>query len=206
MVDSKVAAGLLFGVAAAAAAGFALVSSRVVRGKTSRFDRSAQAAVHEHRSEATQTAAKLSGPLGKWYAHLPAALAVGFRLERAGRSRGAIAVLASSVGAALLSRTLDRVLTRRLPPPERGEPWEQSYPSGHALETSALAVTSGYVLIREELATPWAGGPLSLASLASGLGRLWLDRHWTSDLLGGYCAGISFGATCAGIYELTRAN
>jgi undecaprenyl-diphosphatase len=97
-------------------------------------------------------------------------------------------------------------LTRRLPPRERGEPWEQSYPSGHALETSALAVTSGYVLIREELATPWAGSPLSLASLASGLGRLWLDRHWTSDLLGGYCAGISFGATCAGIYELARTS
>lgn len=205
MVDSKVAAGWLFGVAAAAAAGFAAVSYRALRGKTSRLDRIAQTAVHEHRSEAARSAAKLSGPLGKWYTHLPAALSVGFRLERAGRRRGAIAVVASSIGAALLSRTLDRVLKHRLPPPERGEPWEQSYPSGHALET-ALAVTSGYVLIRERLATPWVGGPLSLASLASGLGRLLLDRHWTSDLVGGYCAGISYGAACAGVYELSRAN
>jgi membrane-associated phospholipid phosphatase len=42
-----------------------------------------------------------------------------------------------------------------------------------------------------------------LASIAAGAGRLLLDRHWTSDVIGGYCAGIALGATGAGLYELS---
>jgi membrane-associated phospholipid phosphatase len=46
--------------------------------------------------------------------------------------------------------------------------------------------------------------PAGLASLAAGASRLLLNRHWTSDVIGGYCAGIALGATCAGMYELSQ--
>jgi undecaprenyl-diphosphatase len=95
-------------------------------------------------------------------------------------------------------------MRRRSPPPERHEPSKQSYPSGHALQTSAMALTTGYVLLREGLAPRWSLAPLGLASLAAGAGRLLLDRHWTSDVLGGYLAGVALGASCAGVYELQR--
>jgi membrane-associated phospholipid phosphatase len=60
------------------------------------------------------------------------------------------------------------------------------------------------VLLREGLWPRWSVAPLSFASLAAGAGRLLLDRHWTSDVVGGYFAGIAWGATCAGVYELRR--
>jgi undecaprenyl-diphosphatase len=104
----------------------------------------------------------------------------------------------------LLPLVLDRVMKRRAPPPERHEPSKASYPSGHALQTSAVAVATSYVLLREGVAPRWSVAPLGLASLAAGAGRLLLDRHWTSDVAGGYLAGVSLGATCAGIYELGR--
>ena len=57
-------------------------------------------------------------------------------------------------------------------------------------------------MLREGLAPRWSLAPLGLLPLATGAGRLVLDRHWTSDVLGGYCAGVALGATCAGVYEL----
>lgn len=57
---------------------------------------------------------------------------------------------------------------------------------------------------RERLSAPhWLGDSLALAT---GLSRLILDRHWASDVIGGYCAGIALGATRAGIYELSQSS
>jgi membrane-associated phospholipid phosphatase len=209
MTDSKLAAKLLFGTAAFATLAFGAVTSAALRGKTSRFDKHAQRGVHGAKSDGGRAhvfekAARVTTPLGKWWANVPASLTAARRLQRAGRGAGAVTLVGTAVGAALLSVGLDKVLRHRLPPPERHEPSEQSYPSGHALQSSALALATGYVLQREGLARAWSVAPLGLAALAAGAGRLFLDRHWTTDVVGGYCAGIAFGATCAGIYELSR--
>jgi undecaprenyl-diphosphatase len=106
------------------------------------------------------------------------------------------------VASALLPLVLDRVSRFRSPPPERRD-HEQSYPSGHALQTSSMAIVSSYVSRREGMAAPPWAASLGLLSLATGLGRLLLDRHWASDILGGYLAGISLGTASAGLYELS---
>jgi undecaprenyl-diphosphatase len=112
-----------------------------------------------------------------------------------------VTVAATATVAALLPKVLDRTLQRRLPPVERHDPSKQSYPSGHALQASAMALTTGYVLYREGVGPRWLGAPLGLAALGAGAGRLLLDRHWTSDVIGGYCAGVALGAAAAGLYE-----
>lgn len=210
MTDPNLATKLLFGTAALATLGFVAMTRAALRGKTSRLDRRAQrqwhAAVPPGKADGAGLKAALRGttPLGKWWGQIPTALATARTLQRRGKTAGALTVLGTSVGAVLLSQVLDRVLSHRQPPPERGEPSKQSYPSGHALQSSALALTTGYVLRREGVAPAWSAAPLGLASLAAGAGRLLLDRHWTSDVLGGYLAGIAFGASCAGFYELAR--
>jgi undecaprenyl-diphosphatase len=146
----------------------------------------------------------VSQPLGKWYAHLPLALATGYALGRQGRPAAAAAVAGASVGAIVLSRAVERILPQRPPPPERREPWEQSYPSGHSFETTAVALAGGYVLVREGVWRPWTAMPLALVAAASGLGKFVMNRHWASDLVGGYCAGVALGSACAGAYELAR--
>ena len=208
MLDSKLATKLLFATAALSALGFGVLSFAVARGKTSRFDRRAKRRVHglrvdsEH-PQALRNVALGTTPLGKWWAYLPPSLVAARRLQRQGRTAAALSVAGAAVAAALMPPLLDRLLEQRSPPPERGEPAKQSYPSGHALQTSAVALTTSYVLMREGLAPRWSAAPWGLASLAAGAGRLVLDRHWTSDLVGGYFAGIALGATCAGLYELS---
>jgi undecaprenyl-diphosphatase len=186
-----------------------LVSLAVARGKTSRFDKRIKREVHRLRIDsshpkALRNAALGTTPLGKWWAYVPPSLITAGRLQRQGRSAAAGTVAGTAMLAVLLPRVLDAWMKRRLPPPERREPSKQSYPSGHALQTSAMALTTSYVLLREGLAPRWSVAPLALASLAAGAGRLLLDRHWTSDVLGGYLAGVALGASCAGVYELRR--
>lgn len=208
-MGSKVLSGWLFGAAALSTLGFGLVSLAVARGKTSRFDRRMKRRVQRLRVDssyprALRKAALGTTPLGKWWAYVPPSLVTASRLQRRGRTAAGITVAGTAMLAALLPRVLDGLMKRRLPPAERHEPSKQSYPSGHALQTSAMALTTSYVLLREGLAPGWSIAPLGLASLAAGAGRLLLERHWTSDVLGGYLAGVALGASCAGVYERQR--
>jgi membrane-associated phospholipid phosphatase len=200
---------VLFGTAALSALGFGLLSLAVARGKTRRFDQRAKRRVHGLRIDsrhpkALRNVALTTAPLGKWWAYVPPSLLTARRLLRKGRTAAALTVAGTAVSAALAPLLFERMVKRRLPPPERGEPSKQSYPSGHALQTSAMALTTSYVVLREGFGPRWSVAPLSLASLAAGAARLLLDRHWTSDVLGGYFAGVALGATCAGVYELGR--
>jgi membrane-associated phospholipid phosphatase len=207
MTQFKLSSQALFGVAALGAVGFALTTAAVARGLTAKLDKRAKRAVHEARGRGARAsglrgAALATTPIGKWWAYLPPSLWTALRLQRQGRTAGAMTIAATATFAALLPEVLDHTLRRRLPPFERHEPSKQSYPSGHALQTSAMALTTGYVLSREGVGPRWAGAPLGLASLSAGAGRLLLDRHWSSDVIGGYCAGMALGGAAAGLYEL----
>lgn len=137
--------------------------------------------------------------------YLPAAAKASRDLAKAGRPEAAATIAGTAVLAALVPLVLDHVLPRRLPPWERKEPSKHSYPSGHALQTAALAVAGSYVVYRERIGLRWAGA-LGFGSMAAGLGRLLLDRHWTSDVIGGYFMGTTLGALTSAAYEyqLTR--
>jgi undecaprenyl-diphosphatase len=207
MTQFKLSSRTLFGIAALGAVGFGLTTAAVARGLTSKLDRRAKRGVHEMRGRGARAsglrgAARATAPLGKWWAYLPPSLWTALRLQRQGRTAGALTIAATATLAAIVPKVLDHVLRRRLPPVERHEPSKQSYPSGHALQTSAMALTSGYVLYREGVGPRWSAAPLGLASLGAGAGRLLLDRHWTSDVIGGYCAGVALGGAAAGLYEL----
>jgi undecaprenyl-diphosphatase len=211
MTPAKVRATLWFGLAACAAGGFGLLAAAVARGKTSELDERAKRFVHrlrdeDARGEALHRAALSTTPLGKWWAYVPASLATARRLLAAGRRSAGLTIGVGAVATAFAPMVFERLVARRLPPPERHEDSKQSFPSGHALQSSAMALTTSYVLAREGEVRSWAAGPATLASVAAGAGRLLLDRHWLSDVVGGYLAGIAVGASAAGCYELLESR
>lgn len=192
----------LFGASATATLGYAAVSTLVARRKTSQKDGEARREILKHSSKRARTLAEATGHIGKWYMLVPLALLGGGLLAKSRRYAAAATIAGASIAVATISPVLDRVMKFRTPPPGK-ERTKQSFPSGHALETTTVSVAAAWVLAREGIAPAWVTAPLAVAASAiSGLGRLVLDRHWVTDSAAGYCAGLALGCAWAGAYEL----
>lgn len=195
----------LVATAAVGAAGFATVTTLVNRKKTQRFDRDVRKRVGTRHGEVPTAVVTALGYSGKSWVHGPAASLLAWYVEHRGSLEGARAINLASTMATTVSKTCDWVVRHRQPPPGRHKRKEQSYPSGHTLETAAVALAGAYVLWREGLADPRVAFPVAAAiPLLEGAGRVYLDRHWTTDVIGGLLAGVTVAAVCASGYEARR--
>jgi len=192
----------LLGVGGVSAVGFVALARAVAGRDTSHRDGEVRSRFPKRRNRRTKRAAAALGPLGKEWVHAPLAIGVAAYAWRQGAGAGALAPPLASAAGTALSRIFERAMPHRSPPPGRHSPTEPSFPSGHSLETMAVALTSAYVLTREELLSARVALPVALVvPVVSGLGRLYLDRHWGSDVLGGWLAGITVATLCAAVYE-----
>ncbi|MBD0320656.1 MAG: phosphatase PAP2 family protein, partial [Gemmatimonadetes bacterium] len=92
------------------------------------------------------------------------------------------------------------------PPPPPGHPPDRPvFPSGHAFGPGAVSLATAYVLAREGLAHPGVTFPVALAvPLVMSGARVLEEKHWASDVLGGYLGGIALSAGCLATYEVAR--
>jgi membrane-associated phospholipid phosphatase len=128
-----------------------------------------------------------------------------------GRARGALAagapLLLASVAGWAAAEGADAWLPSRPPPPGRNAPDEPSFPSGHSLRPAALALTAGWVAWREGLLPGPVAAPLALGvPLLFGAVQVPGERHWASDVLGGWLAGLALAGGCAALYEALAAD
>jgi membrane-associated phospholipid phosphatase len=79
-----------------------------------------------------------------------------------------------------------------------------SFPSGHTAGSAAIMTLLGYASVRQRVAPAFIipAGALIVASI--GMSRIYLDMHWTSDVLGGLLIGMTLGVSCCAIFELLR--
>jgi undecaprenyl-diphosphatase len=195
----------LIGAAGGAVAAFVVLTKGVDTHKTKALDARARRQFPKRRRPATRKAAELVQPLGKWFGQVPMGLGVSAMLWRANRRSGALSIAGASATAASLAWLLEQTMTPRMPPPGRHSPTEPAFPSGHALQTSALALTTAYVLSREGIVNGATSVPLAtILPLSAGLVKLYLDKHWFTDVLGGYLLGATIAASAAAAFELGR--
>lgn len=189
---------------AAALVGFGYTATLVARGRTERADNEARDELQAARAPAGDVAAKASGHLGKEYLHFPVSVALALGLRQRGAGLRATVPVLASVASELVNRLVTQTLHIRVVPPGHPEHWKDkpSFPSGHAMETTAVAVASAYVLAREGIAP---AGPAfvaaGFAAAASTAGRLVLDRHWITDVIGGALLGLAIAAASGAAYE-----
>ena len=76
-----------------------------------------------------------------------------------------------------------------------------SFPSGHTSGTAAIALLFAYVAVRNHVKpAAFVAGALLLTFLV-GIGRVYLDEHWSSDVVGGWMVGTAIAAAFSAIYE-----
>jgi undecaprenyl-diphosphatase len=82
-----------------------------------------------------------------------------------------------------------------------------SFPSGHATTSAAVVVTLCYVLAREGIIS-WTAAIVigGVIPLLVGVSRLYLDVHWTTDVVGGWTVGLFVAAMSAALYEYLRSS
>lgn len=101
-----------------------------------------------------------------------------------------LALLASGVANGTLKYSIGRERPSTTDDPHRFVPFNadnrwQSFPSGHATVAFSLAAS-----ISEEAREPWVTGLTYGAAALVGWSRVYDDKHWTSDVVGGALIGI----------------
>jgi len=135
---------------------------------------------------------------------LTAVLAAWLWRERGLSIAGAV-VMSPAVALAIFS-TLKRIYRRKRP--AGGGPLHEltyAFPSGHAAASAAVFGTASYVLWREDMLSRRAAETFAgLGTLLVGASRVYLDAHWTTDVLGGWAVGGLVAAMSAAVYERVR--
>ena len=202
-------------VACAAAAGFVAIARASARRETAAADEKVREATAAPDGSKTREAAKKMAPAGKWWTYIPSALVAGTyvlagrgpRDDEAERSRrvGAGAVLLAGVVATALNPAFDHIVPQPPAPPGHDSPRKPVFPSGHAFGPGAVGLTAAYVLAREGLARGEIALPIAAAlPLVTAGGRMLVEKHWASDVLGGYLGAVTLASACLAAYEVTR--
>ena len=141
--------------------------------------------------------------LGSTVVLVPLVVVVGLWARRRTRSWAVLTHLGLSLGGAIALYDLVKVLVGR-PRPHVGQlvstATGYSFPSGHATQTAAVAVTLAALAAR--FAGTWARkvavwSAAALACLIVGFSRIYLGVQWPTDVLAGYALGALWAALCA---------
>ena len=197
---------LLIGVSTAAIAACAKVGEDVFNKETAPFDEPIRSWVLAHQVPAVREAFLIITRVASPSVIIPgtAALAAWLWRERGLSIAGAV-VVSPAVALAIFS-TVKRIYRRKRPAGgARLHELTYAFPSGHAAASAAVFGTASYVLWREDMLSRGAAETFAgLGTLLVGASRVYLDAHWTTDVLGGWAVGGLVAAMSAAVYERVR--
>ncbi len=118
------------------------------------------------------------------------------------RAHGAsVLVLVSVGGGAVLTQVLKETFARVRPDVVSHSVLEltRSFPSGHSALAAVTYLTLGALVARVQSTRPHKTYVLSVAILLTllvGVSRVYLGRHWPTDVLAGWCLGAAWAIVC----------
>ena len=179
---------------------FGHLGSEVHEGELKSIDETVRQWVVTHRTRAGTAVFSVITQLGSRGVLALLGVFVAWRLFRENKRVWlllAICALASAEIVAILKRGFD--ITR--PAGGIAAGLGGSFPSGHASGSMSVAVVLAYIALRKGK-PPWVVVTSAvLFVLLVGISRVFLDVHWTSDVIGGWLVGGAFGAGCCALYE-----
>lgn len=174
------------------------------------WDDAIEDAVDWHRPVLVR-AARIGTLPGENYMHpsLGAIIALAVLRHRRGSARRIIVPMAAASLGAIVAHHAVKVVYRRRRPEiaiRRGK-YEPAFPSGHTADATAVLATGAYLLVREGLVPARVAIPVAtILAAGTGVSRVVLGWHWSSDVIGGWITGLGVAAECAREYERRRAD
>ena len=195
------AALLLFGAATL----FAVLARRVAGAQSEPLDQHVRDWTQQHRRPLIDVAVRPVTLLSIPILVVSMTTALSLWLHRERRASAARAVGFTPLVAALSAECLTRFLSLRNPPhagdSPHGEVKDPSFPSGHTIGVTAEGLSIAYILYQEDLGRPAVLAALIAWPLLVGVARVYRDRHWLSDVLGGWSAGVGVAAAAILLYQ-----
>lgn len=199
---------LLIGVSSAAIAACAKVGEDVFNHESGPFDEPIRAWVLAHQVPALREAFLVITRTAAPSSLIPCTALLGAWLWRRRSLPIAGAVVMSPAVALAIFLAVKRMYRRKRPAGgARLHELTYAFPSGHATASAAIFGTTAYVLCREEMIP--RGGAIALSTvgpLLVGASRVYLDVHWTTDVLGGWSVGGLVAAFSAAVYDRVRSE
>ena len=191
----------LLGASAAGAGAVAALAKAARAGDLRAIDEAVRVWFRDHRHPAARRLAKVGNFVGKAAVLVPMSLAIAGAIARRRGFRPAAIVTLAPLAATLIQRALKPLVKGPRPPRAvREGRTASSFPSGHAAASSSLAWTLSYVLAKERLAPRTALLLLAVLGPAVPSGaKLYAERHWLTDVLGGLAAGAAITAAAAAL-------
>lgn len=180
---------------------FGKVGSEVLEGEATTLDRAVRAWMLAHQSSPLHAFFSVVTLLGAKEVLAPLGALLGWRLFRGPKRLVALLVFCALASAEFVG-LLKRDFHVGRPAGGLAEGLGFSFPSGHATGSMAVAIVLSYAAVRRRI-KPRLMVPVSAGMvLLVGVSRVYLDVHWTSDVLGGWVVGAAFGVGCCALYEL----
>jgi undecaprenyl-diphosphatase len=187
---------------------FGAVGDEVLEPGSNVVDRVLRAWVLAHQSWPALDIAHVLTDVGSPGATVALGLAVTAWLWIRRRRAVAATVLAAPIAAAGAFAGLKAIFGRARPAGAlEAHLTTYAFPSGHATVSAAVWLAIAYCLRREGLIPRMLAIALGLGwPLVIGLTRVYLDVHWATDVIGGWCLGAAVAALAGGLYERTRGS
>lgn len=185
---------------------FAALGAAVVERETSALDLGVREWVHVNQSLALVKFALALSTYGSVTPLACVAIVAALYLLYRRRYRVTLPVLLAPALGVLAYVTLKNVFARARPSAlAQVMEGTYSFPSAHATSSSAICCTLAYVFWREHLMNGVVALLVGvLVPLLVGVSRIYLDVHWTTDVLGGWSAGVLVAALAAALYNSIR--
>jgi membrane-associated phospholipid phosphatase len=203
---------LSLGIAVAAVGSAAVIGRMAATGRTRELDHACQRQMRRVRTKPLERIAEIASISGEPGAQLPLAVLAGLAIvhrsshDESGRRRkldgrtwiAASRPLFASLAAIATHHVIKLVYKRRRPIRARlhGKT-EPSFPSGHTTVTTATVGASVYALVRHRVISADVAPFALIVPVGVGLSRLYLDKHWATDVIGGFLIGVGITAGSA---------
>ena len=184
------------------------LAGEVLEGDTQQFDERMLAALRDPANPANpigpawlRTAALDITALGSATVLGLAVVTVAGFLFLQGMWRRALIVIGASLGGWFLNGALKMLFQRPRPDvvPHLREAMSLSFPSGHALQSAAVYLTLGVLMMRfahRRITKIYCIAIAGIATVLVGISRVYIGVHYPTDVIAGWLIGLSWALLC----------